>query len=232
MMSDQRLEPRTVAADVVLEQLLAGRYSCRAFQPSPLPRETITRLLDLARRTPSWCNVQPWHVHVVSGTETERFRERLREAAADAAPDLPFPPRYTGVHQDRRRAVAWQLYEAVGVARGDRTASQQQAAQNFELFGAPHAAIITTPTELGVYGALDCGLYVSTFLLAAQSLGLAAIPQAALASPGPAVRDFLGVPADRSIVCGVSFGLPADDHAANSFRSTRADLAETVTWHG
>lgn len=222
-----------VGQDVVLEDMLNGRYSCRAFRPEPVPRQTITRLLDLARRTPSWCNTQPWHVHVTEGSATEEFRAALREAATDApAPDFSFPASYSGVWQERRRAVAWQLYDAVGVERGDRIASAQQAAENFELFGAPHAAVITTPTDLGVYGALDCGLYVGTFLLAAQSLGLAAVPQAALAAPAKVVGDFFAVPDDRSIVCGISFGLPAEDHPANSFRSTRADLTETVSWHG
>ena len=41
-------------------------------------------------------------------------------------------------------------------------------------------AIITTDEALGVYGAVDCGGYVSNFMLAAQALGLATVPQAAL----------------------------------------------------
>ena len=51
-------------------------------------------------------------------------------------------------------------------------------------------------------------MYVQTFLLAAQSLGLGAIPQAALAAYAPFIRDFFGLPHNRLIVCGVSFGWP------------------------
>ncbi|WP_327097617.1 nitroreductase family protein [Nocardia vinacea] len=36
-------------------RLLADRWSCRGFLPEPVSRETITRVLDLARRSPSWC---------------------------------------------------------------------------------------------------------------------------------------------------------------------------------
>jgi hypothetical protein len=68
------------------------------------------------------------------------------------------------------------------VQRGDRA---RQSFENFRLFGAPHVAIITTDAEQGVYGAVDTGLYVNTFLLAATSLGIASIPQAALASHSP-----------------------------------------------
>ena len=57
----------------------------------------------------------------------------------------------------------------------------KQALENFNFFGAPHVAIITTDEALGVYGAVDCGGYVTSFMLAAQALGVATVPQAALA---------------------------------------------------
>ena len=75
-------------------------------------------------------------------------------------------------------------------------------------------------------------MYVQTFLLAAQSLGLGAIPQAALAAYAPFIRDFFGLPHNRLIVCGVSFGWPDHDHPANGFRTRRAPTDETVTWVG
>ena len=49
--------------------------------------------------------------------------------------------------------------------------------KNYELFDAPHVAIVTTEANLGVYGAVDCGLFVQTFLLAAESLAVAAVPR-------------------------------------------------------
>ena len=49
------------------------------------------------------------------------------------------------------------------------------------MFGAPHVAIVTSDEALGVYGAVDCGAYVSNFMLAAHSLGVGSIAQAALA---------------------------------------------------
>ena len=152
-----------------LARLLEGRWSCRGFLPDPVPRATITEVLDLARQSPSWCNTQPWHVLVTEGDGTERFRAALaaHAAAAELTPDFPFPRQYSGVYLERRRECGFQLYESVGIAKGDRVGSAKQAAMNFELFGAPHAAIITTEAELGVYGAIDCGLYVQTFLLAA-----------------------------------------------------------------
>jgi nitroreductase len=70
---------------------------------------------------------------------------------------------------------------------------------------------------------VDCGAYVQNFLLAAASLGLASIAQAALASRPEFIRRHFGLPAERRIVCGISFGYEDPAHPANGFRTTRAD---------
>ncbi|MEX0316764.1 MAG: nitroreductase [Ruegeria sp.] len=215
-----------------LDDLLARRHSCRAFLPDPVPREQIEQVIASARRAPSWCNAQPWHVTITSGTETDAFRAALLQEAATGspAPDLPFPTSYSGVYQDRRRACGWALYEAVGVEKGDRAGSARQMMQNFSLFGAPHCTIVSSPAELGPYGAMDCGGFVTAFTLAAEALGIASIPQAAVASYGPFLHRYFDIPEDRLILCAISFGYPDADHPANGFRTERADLSEVVDW--
>jgi nitroreductase len=71
---------------------------------------------------------------------------------------------------------------------------------------------------------------MGSVLLAAQSLGLGMIPQAALATYAPLMREYFGLPENRMIVVGASFGYALDDHPANSFRSRRADLGDVVQW--
>jgi nitroreductase len=219
----------------VLERLLGERYSCRAFKPDPVPRAVIERIARTAQRTASWCNSQPWHATILSGAETERFRKRMYESAAsgaDAAPDFPWPREYLGVYLARRRESGFQLYDAVGIAKGDKVAAAKQALENFNFFGAPHVAIITTTEPLGVYGAVDCGAYVSNFMLAAQALGIGSIAQAALARRSDVVRDHLKLADDRRVVCGISFGYAKHDDIINSYRTSRAPLAEAVTFIG
>lgn len=216
-----------------LERLLDARWSCRAFKADPVPRDLIERLLGIAQRSPSWCNTQPWQLVVTSGEATERFRDGLVAHVAGGAPiepDFPMPEKYEGVYQERRRQAGWALYSAVGVERGDREASGRQAMKNFELFGAPHVAILTTDASQGTYGAVDCGLYIGTFLLAAESLGLGAIAQAAIAQYAPFVHRHFGLGDDRKVLVGISFGFPDRGHVANSYRTTRASLEEVVTW--
>ena len=55
------------------EELLKRRYSCRGFLPRQVQRATIERILEVAQRTPSWCNAQPWQAHIASGPATERL---------------------------------------------------------------------------------------------------------------------------------------------------------------
>jgi nitroreductase len=220
------------APDSVLDRLLRERHSCRGFLPTPVPNALIRRILEMAQRTASWCNAQPWQVTITSGAATERFRAALTaHATADPpAPDIPFPRDYLGVYRERRRTCGFQLYDSVGVAKGDRAASAKQTLENFRLFGAPHVAIVTSDDALGPYGAVDCGAYVGNFMLAAQSLGVATIAQAALATFAPFVRRHLAIPDGRLMVCGISFGYRDAAHPANGFRTQRAEIDDAVTW--
>lgn len=213
-------------------ELLEHRFSCRAFRPDPVPRDDIERIVDAARQVPSWCNAQPWQAIITDGAETDRFREALfaHAQANNSQPDLDWPKQYVGRYKDRRRACGWQLYEAVGIEKGDRAASMAQMMENFRLFGAPHVAILTSEADLGTYGVMDCGGFIAGFCLAAQALGVATIPQAAIAGHGRFVHEFFGIPDSRLVIAAISFGFEDADHPANRFRTTRAPLDEVIDW--
>ena len=226
--SNQELEPIEV-----LEKLLRERYSCRAFKPEAVPRATIERILTTAQRTASWCNSQPWQVVIASGEARERFRKEIYAAVSSGAAedgDFSFPREYRGVYLERRRESGFQLYNTLGIARGDKAAYAKQALENYKFFGAPHVAIIHTDEALGIYGAIDCGAYVGNFMLAAQALGLGSIAQAALARRSGLIRRHFKLGDDRRVVCGISFGFPETDHKINSYRTSRASLAEAITF--
>ncbi|WP_232492448.1 nitroreductase [Novosphingobium kaempferiae] len=225
---------------IVLSRLLGERFSCRAYRQDSIPRPVIRRMLAMAQLSASWCNSQPWQTIVTEGAGTGRFATALFEHAVangaanggipTASPDFAFPVVYRGVYKERQREVGRQLYESVGITRGDREASGRQALQNFRLFDAPHALIVTSERDLGTYGAIDTGIYVGNLLLAAQSLGLGIVPQAALAGYAPLIREYFNIPENRLVVLGASFGYPDLDHPANSFRSRRACVEDVVDW--
>lgn len=211
-----------------LRRTVETRYSCRGFLPEKVEKDVIREIVTTAGRAPSWCNAQPWQVTITHGSETDRFRAALlAHATSNApAPDLPWPAGYPGATGARRRTCGYQLYGALGIAREDYTARQDQHLENYRLFGAPHVAIISSEAELGAYGALDCGGFVTAFTLAATAKGLGSIAQASIAAYPQFIRQHFDLPDTRLILCAISFGYPDPDHPANSFRTERADLSE------
>ena len=216
-----------------LNVLLQTRYSCRAFLDRPVAHSDIEKIVEAAQRVPSWCNAQPWQLILCEGAQTKVLADALTAAAKEGlqAPEIPFPESYSGKYKHRRSTCGWQLYEAVGVAKGDRAASRQQMLQNYRFFNAPQVAILTIPKELGAYAALDAGAFVTAFTLAAQALGIATIAQAAIAGMAPILREKLQIEADRDILCAVSFGYEDKHHPANAFRTKRAGVHEVLRWH-
>jgi len=216
---------------VEFERAIRARFSARAFKPDPVPGPVLVRILELAQCTPSWCNTQPWQVIVTRGAATRRFTDALHaHAKSGAAPaaDFPFPQAYEGIYRDRRKVCGVQLYQALGIGKDDRAAAAEQSLENFRCFGAPHVAILTTEDKLGVYGLLDCGLYIQSFMLAAVDAGVDCIAQAALAGYSPFVREFFAIPDHRRIVCGISFGYADSEAPINGYRTQRAGLDETA----
>ena len=220
-------------ATMDFEKLVRNRYSCRKFLLEPVPRATVESVLALAQQTPSWCNTQPWKLLLLSGEALARFRDGLHAHAAAGnpqKPDFPFPVRYEGIYRERRKVCGVQLYHSLGIAREDREGAARQSLENFRMFGAPHLALITTEEDLGVYGAIDCGLYIANFMLAVKNAGLDSIAQAALASHADFIRAYFDLPTHRKLVCGISFGYGDARHRVNGYRTERSPVAEAVTF--
>lgn len=217
-----------------LTDILTERYSCRAFRPDPVPDADLIRIVEAARHVPSWCNAQPWQVEITRGAATDRLRDKLMEAATAGtppSPDLAWPSKYTGDYAERRRTCGFQLYDAVGIEKSDRAGRASQMLRNYAFFDAPHVAIIHSPSELGPYGAMDTGGFVTAFTLAATAIGVATVPQAAVAAYAPLLKEHLNIVQDRLILCAISMGYADPDAPANQFRTTRADAAQIINWH-
>src|SRR4029078_10030642 len=128
----------------VLEELLNERYSVRPSLPKPVPRENIDRVLVAAQRTASWCNSQPWQVLIASGEAKERFAKEIYAAAisgAEQGHDFTPPREYLGVYLERRRESGFQLYNTLGIPKGDKVAYAKQALEHYHLFCAPHVGV-------------------------------------------------------------------------------------------
>jgi nitroreductase len=55
-----------------VDAAITSRRSIRAFLPTPVAREDIEAILEVAARAPSGTNTQPWKVYVLTGEAKER----------------------------------------------------------------------------------------------------------------------------------------------------------------
>ena len=212
--------------------LMSTRWSCREFHSYPMPDDLLTRIFTTAQRTASWCNTQPWQVHLLGSDAVTWLGKELTARVSEGAPmepDLAPPTSYEGVYRDRQRESGLALYNSLGIERSNRTRRDEQMLRNYTFFGAPHVAIITTERTQGTYGAVDVGGYVANLMNAALEVGIASIAQGAIGLFSTVVRDLLDIPEDRLVVCSVALGHAEADHPVNQFRTSRADIDDLVT---
>jgi nitroreductase len=65
-------------------------------------------------------------------------------------------------------------------------------------------------------------------LLSAQAHGVATTPQAALAMQSGFIRQYFGIPEERKVLCGISFGYADKAHPINAYRTERAGVDDIL----
>jgi nitroreductase len=226
--------PNVAAVDAAINT----RQSVRAFLPTPVARDTIETLLQLAARSASGSNIQPWRVRVIGGD----IKERLEKAIFDAVERDGFEPyqrewNYYPVNwrepfHGRRRKIGWDMYSLLGVDKGDFDGTQRARMRNYEFFGAPVGIIFTLDEDLEIGSWLDLGIYLGTLMIAARGHGLHTCPQAAFADFHKIIRALLGIPEKEVIICGMALGHIDPDAPVNRLATERAPLADYASFDG
>ena len=62
----------TTPSAMTVQETIARRVSCRAYQTKPVPEADLMLILEAARFAPSACNQQPWRFAVVRDLEVRR----------------------------------------------------------------------------------------------------------------------------------------------------------------
>ena len=220
-----------------VDTALRTRGSTRAFLDRPVPAATVGALLEQARFAPSGSNIQPWHVHIVTGAARDGICRAVRHAATHERDQHPWPYHYYPAkwrepYLARRRACGWGLYSSLGIAKGDHDGTRAQELRNFDFFGAPVGLFYFIDSDLGPGSWLDYGMFLEGVMLAAVAAGLATCPQAAWAPFHRIIRARLGAPDSQILICGMSLGYPDPDAPVNRFRPARLPVAGFATWHG
>lgn len=68
-----------------LKNLVFTRQSCRDFDGTSVPSETIEKIADLARFAPSACNSQPWTMYCVC---SEEGKKNIKKALTSAGRNM------------------------------------------------------------------------------------------------------------------------------------------------
>lgn len=238
-MPDNTLLFDDAVAAAVVDAAIASRRSIRRFLPTPVPNSTIASILGVAARAPSGTNIQPWHVHVLTGAALERLKARLVAAyddpnRADSYTEeyAYYPRQWVSPYVDRRRKVGWDLYGLLGIAKGDKAAMHAQHRRNFEFFDAPVGLIFTIDRMMEQGSWLDYGMFLENIMIAARARGLDTCPQAAFNQFHAIITDALGLDAATTqIVCGMSLGHADPDAIENSLVTEREPVAGFTTFH-
>ena len=216
--------------------VVKARHSYRGFLPKAVDQRTLKEVFELASWAPSNCNIQPWHVHVLSGDACNRMREKMKVAAVEQPsgnPDFPWQGKFSGDYRERQICSAAGLWEHQGVTRDDREKRAWSWMRNFEFFDAPHIAFIFVTDEFPelVRLAGDTGMYAQTLMLALENAGIGSCPQTSVSCYPDLVRQELGVESRFKLLMGLSFGYVDELDGANNFRTERAPLEQSTTFH-
>ncbi len=218
-------------------ELLEGiktRRSFRAFKSTPIPEETLRRILQAASKSPSYSNSQSWEVAVVTGKKKEelsRILYNLAKSDVTANPDIPSPRNWLPEVERRIREHHGNRYKALGIAPENEQQRKELRLLNFEFYGAPCVLFLFTDSTLGSWSIFDMGLFAQSVSLAAHAFGLGSCLQALLAWYPDAVREFLGIPKTKRLILGISMGYPALEAKINTYHSTRVGLNAFVKWY-
>ena len=225
----------------LVDAAITSRMSTRAFTQTPVPRETLTDLLQVASRAPSGTNTQPWKVYVLQGESRAALSDKVC-AAHDAVRANPallseyreeydyYPEKWVSPYIDRRRENGWGLYNLLGIGKGDKDKMHLQHQRNYRFFDAPVGLMFTLDRVMGRGSLLDYGMFLQNIMVAARARGLHSCPQAAWNGFAKIILPHIGAQADEMLVCGMALGYADEDDVVNTFRTPRAAVAEFTHW--
>ncbi|MEM5449529.1 MULTISPECIES: nitroreductase [Paraburkholderia] len=220
-----------------VSEAVTSRKSVRQFLPDPVDPAVIRRVLDTAARAPSGGNLQPWHVHVVGGESLAKLKsimaDRIAQVPAGEPMEYDVYPRELGSpYRERRYQVGEDLYRSIDVAREDRPGRLRQFARNYAFFDAPLALFCSVDRQMGPPQWADLGMFLQTVMLLLREAGLHSCAQECWARYAQSVGQFLALPRERMVFCGMAIGHEDPDAPINQWRSARVPLDEFVQFDG
>lgn len=218
-----------------IREAIRTRKSIRGYKPDPVSREILREILEVATRSPSGNNVQPWEITVVSGDVLNKMRQANLEmtlAGAPPSPELPFTA-YEDKYKQRQVEIGIELFKLMGIAREDREKRAEWLKRGDRYFDAPAAIILSVDRSLkGHRALLDVGALLQTICLTALSYGLGTCIMGQGINHPEVVRKFTPINESKQILMCITIGYPDLNFPANKIESRREPLDNVVTWCG
>lgn len=217
----------------VLEAIQA-RHSVRDFLATPVPNDTVMRILEAATRCPSGGNGQPWEIFVAAGETIERIRKVYQERAhgqpgQPGGPGGPGgPPPMPAFIQERMATIRNERMALLGLDPADPASGQVFMQWGARLYGAPVLVVICMDKALS--SNLDLGMLTQTICLAAQGLGVDSMIAGSTLAHQDVLRKELEIPENLNLVVGIGLGYANPESVINSYRSPRRPIDEVVRY--
>jgi nitroreductase len=224
-------------AQQAVDAAITSRRSIRAFLPTPVARDDIAAILDVARRAPSGTNTQPWKVYVLTGPARDRLCARITGVYRDPEQNRRheeeyayYPREWKSPYIDRRRKVGWDLYALLNLTRDNKEGMAAQHARNFNFFDAPVGLIFTIDRIMEQGSWLDYGMFLQNIMIAARGRGLDTCPQAAFTQYHSIIAEQLALPDNEMVVCGMALGIADPSRIENSLVTEREPVERFATF--
>jgi nitroreductase len=216
----------------IVDAAITSRRSIRAFLPTPVAREDIEALLQVAARAPSGTNTQPWKVYVLTGAVKEKLSTEILNAHLDPVVSSQhseeynyYPLKWVSPYIERRRKVGWDLYSLLKLTRENKAGMQAQHGRNYVFFDAPVGLIFTIDRVMEQGSWLDYGMFLQNIMVAARGRGLDTCPQAAFTQYHRIISDVLQLPESETVVCGMSLGYADESKIENTLVTEREPVS-------
>lgn len=215
-------------------EAIESRRSIRAFKDTPIPKETLNKILKAASNSPSFTNTQPWEVAIVCGEKKEELSSIVYDLARKKAkihPDLPRPKGWPATHEARGRDHGARRLAALGVERHDEAGREKLSLMNFEFYGGPCAIFLFMDGSLNEWSIFDMGLFTQNLILAAQSFGVESCLQASVTNYAREIKKFLKIPESKKLIICISLGYSDNEAKLNTYRATKQKPEEFTKWY-
>ncbi len=217
-----------------VSEAVASRRSVRSFQDRAVPLETVTRILEKARMTPSGCNFQPWEAVVLTGAPLKELQETLLASQPDNPLEYDFSaPGEHAKYKQRLSDLGAAMYGTMSIGRENVDARTLFSQQNILSFGAPVLLLCHFPKFMKEPQWSDVGMWLQTIMLLVREEGLDTCPQEWMGIYGRTIKTALNLPQEETLLfCGIAIGYREADHPVNNFERQRVSLAEHIRFEG